>query len=111
MKKENHCSVFPDRWKLIVDFDIANICQGHDMLYEALVPTCTRKEADLWMFNELMRYNKDLHILWGLVYVALRRFGWIPWYIHRIQNFIGEHREKTEWAKVRGYLENTSAFT
>jgi len=89
-------------------WSIANICRWHDSVYEAMFPGMTREECDIKMFEMLMKYNPEYEILWRSVYIAVRRVGWIPWYIHRLENALGMKGVSLfhdKWASVRGLLE------
>jgi hypothetical protein len=80
----NNCSLFPDRLNLgWIMYDISGVCAVHDFLYES--GECTRAEADKWMLNTLIDVYPQYLPLWIIVYMALRQFGWIAWYAHRIK--------------------------
>ena len=103
--KENTCSMFPDSWHWIIDFNISHICRWHDTQYEALVPRYSRKVVDEKFRDMLIKYNPGYIILWEMVYRAVRMFGWIPWGLHRMENSTGINLSvQDKWAKVRTKL-------
>ena len=82
---ENWCTCLPDSlhfgW---MSYDIGGICLLHDRDYEVgIIP---RKQADSEFYSRLMAAYPEYSMLWGIVYEAVRRSGWIFWYLHRIKN-------------------------
>jgi len=82
---ENYCTFLPDSVYLgSFAYDISGICYLHDNFYSS--GEISRLEADKIMFSMLMNIYPEYILIWRIVYQAIRRFGWIFWYLHRIKN-------------------------
>lgn len=74
--KSNWCTAFPDRINIPgwITYDISGICKIHDMDYLAGIP---RLIADRAMLDRLLTAYPEYRILWGIVYRAVRKVGWL----------------------------------